>query len=379
MRRVLLLCVLTAGCGDDGGGAGPQRRMVIDPRTLSPTTIDAGRAPIAMTPPARVDLPATDPLSAAFGPVPSGDDDGAPAFVDWPRATALPFTVGASAPPLTVAALGSTPAPFGALRGLPSRASRADVEARARTAPLDARRPVTPSDVGLDSGLADVGLQATFAADELQLLAYVLRSADASTLKAAWPGSAVDPDDAGAGRRWPAAAGWEAALFEFPALGLAELRLLPVVPPARVIGRGPDGLDLPTPMIGQPIAALVPALRKLGIELSPDDTDMVESDEDVPHVDHVATFGATAFCAGESTLTAHVSPKGVVTGLTVTLCYDDDEHGDKRGDLFGHLVATWGPAAPAVDDDGDIVPAFTFRGRHMLAYDEEAWTIDIAR
>ena len=121
----------------------------------------------------------------------------------------------------------------------------------------------------------------------------------------------------------------------------------------------------------------MPTLRKLGIELAPDDTDMVESDDDVPNVDHVATFGATDFCAGESTLTAHVSARGVVTGLSLELCYDDDDSGDKRGALFAHLVESWGPAQPAVDDDGDIVPSFTFRGRRMLAYDEDAWTIDI--
>ncbi|MBA3397431.1 MAG: hypothetical protein H0T89_32695 [Deltaproteobacteria bacterium] len=237
--------------------------------------------------------------------------------------------------------LGSTPGPFGPLAAIKPGMTRTELLAALPTAQRDGEL------IWLPTGIDGIAVELSFNRTErLAEIVYHVPLAARPLLVGAWGPPAHETNV------WfDPTRGWRARLGEDPVNGKIELAIAAYRPFADVIGRGPDGLADPAPILGAKVADVARRFPLLD-EAGPEDAELLLS--------------ATDVCAEPTRLVARTAD-GVVTGLELHQCYDGWDV--QRRAALAAMEQRWGRATPTRTADDRLVFAWTLGTRRLEAED----------
>lgn len=255
--------------------------------------------------------------------------------------------------PLDRAVLGALPRPFGALQPIKPTSTRDEILALVPDARRDGEHVKVP--LGVDDLVATIEFDAT---DHISDIEIPIKPFPQELFEQAW-GSA--PDNIWIDR----AAKWRADVSD-------DLHICPYQNLADVIGPGPDLLAEKTPLVGQRLATLE---QQLGARLD-EWTEQTDDGTDVTRPRLL--LSATEVCHYDTMYLLTVEG-GVVTGATLTQCYDGPA---QRRSALAAMEKRWGRAQPVRTADDHLAFRFARPGRIVEMVedeDESAWVVTIKR
>jgi hypothetical protein len=259
--------------------------------------------------------------------------------------------------PLDKHALGPLPRPFGPLAPLRVGQTRDEVLAKIPGAMRDGEI------VWIPTGIEDASAEISFdAADRLDTITYHLPLAARQTLVGAWGAPVAQTNT------WLERQGrWRVLLGEDATQSKIDLSITPYTPLADILGRGPDGLAEPKPILG----ATLPQLReRFGSRL----VDPVDADTPA----ELVMPAASDVCSSATELHLETA-NGKVTRLKLLQCYDEEDV--NRRAALAAMEQRWGRAIPTRTADDRLVFAWALPTRKIEAQQTQtadAWIWEVA-
>lgn len=261
--------------------------------------------------------------------------------------------------PLDRAVLGSMPRPFGALQPIKPTMTRDEILAAVPDARRDGEDIVVP--LGVETLTAKILIDSN---DHISDIEIAMDPFPEDLFQQAWGES---PDKVWFDRR----AMWRADYGG----GDFKLHIFPYRLFADVIGTGPELLADKTVLVGEPIATL---REKLGGRID----DWTEQDEEGNDVTRPRLLLPSTELCHYDTMYVLEMYDHVVTGATLTQCYDDEE---SRKRVMAAMEKRWGRAVPARTADDRLVFRFSRPGRLVEMTEDPtvdpagAWVVKIKK